>query len=136
MSHRTHTLATVFVLFLSISLFSQVQSEEKLLHPEVQRYTNVLELSPEQTAELQSVYEETAVRGKEIDAEMTEARIAQRDNIQNAPPSEKEQFRSDMNELSNERILLKNARKEGLKELLTPEQKVLFKENTAKGTRG
>ena len=133
MSHRIHTLATVFVLFLSISLFSQVQSEEQLLHPEVQRYTNELGLSSEQTVELQSVYEETTVRGKEIDAEMTEARKAQRGTIRNATPSEKEQYRSDMNELSKERITLKTFRKERLNEILTPEQKVLLKESRAKG---
>lgn len=131
MTNRIHTVATVFVLFLSISLFSQVKSEGPLLHPEVQRYTNDLELSSEQTSELQKVYEETTIRSKEIDAEMTAARMAKRDNIQNATPSEKEQFRNEMNKLAKERINLKTIRVERLEELLTPEQKAVLKESSS-----
>ncbi|NND93229.1 MAG: hypothetical protein HKN45_00070, partial [Flavobacteriales bacterium] len=100
MSNRIYTIASATLLFLSVSLFSQTQTGDQLLHPEVQRYTDLLELSDEQTDALQAVYIETATRGKEIDTEMKEARLSQRDKLQNATPSEKEQYRTDMNELS------------------------------------
>ena len=126
MSNRIHTIATAALLCISVSLFSQSQSETQSLHPEVQRYTDLLDLSEEQTEALQAVYVETAARGEELDAEMKEARMSQRDNIQDATPSEKEQYRTSMNDLSKERLMLKQERADKLEELLTPEQKKLL----------
>ena len=130
MSHRIQLLASAAFLFFSLSMFSQTGTEAQLLHPEVQRYTDLLDLNEEQTEALQAVYVDTAARAKEIEVEMKDARMAQRDNIQNATPSEKEQFRTDMNDLSKERLMLKQERAEKLEELLTPEQKKTLEDNT------
>lgn len=136
MSHRIQLLASAAFLFFSLTMFSQTGTEAQLLHPEVQRYTDLLNLSEDQTESLQAVYVETAARGKEVDTEMKDARMAQRDNIQNATPSEKEQFRTDMNELSKERLMLKQERADKLQELLTPEQQKILEENTTIRPKG
>lgn len=136
MTHRIQLLASAAFLFLSLSMFSQTGTEAQLLHPEVQRYADLLDLTEEQTESLQAVYVDTATRGKEIDVEMKDARMAQRDNIQNATPSEKEQFRTDMNDLSKERLKLKQERADKLEELLTPEQKKILEKNTSVRPKG
>ncbi len=123
MLNRISFLTAVFLLFGS-SVFSQTDAQS--LHPEVQKYVDMLDLDNEQTEALQAVYEETTARSKEIDNEMTAARIAVRDNIQKATPSEKERHKNEINELSKERMELKTERVEKLDEITTPEQKEIL----------
>jgi Spy/CpxP family protein refolding chaperone len=120
------TFFSVVFLLLGSTAHSQAQSEAQSLHPVVQKYVDMLDLSDEQTEALQAVYEETAARSKEIDDEMTAARMSVRDNIQKATPSEKERHRNEMNELSKQRIELKAKRAEKLEEIITPEQKEIL----------
>jgi len=125
MLKRLSFLVAVF-LFIGSSAYSQNQSDAQSLHPVVQKYVDMLDLSDEQTVALQTVYEETAMRSKEIDDEMTAARMAVRDNIQKATPSEKERHKNEINELSKERMELKTKRAEKLDEIITPEQKEIL----------
>lgn len=125
MNIRSYFWAAALAMFFTLNAAAQENATADL-HPYVVKMTELLNLSQEQSDQLEAVYADTAKRGEALDAEMKETRLAYRNEIDTATPAQKAAHKERMSDLSKERKMLIQERQDFLQSILTPEQKEIF----------
>ncbi len=119
------TLVLVSIIVGATTMSAQEKSNPNI-HPDIQKYTESLKLTPEQTKKMTSVYEDRAAAFAELDREMKKVQMTQKKKSKSATPAEREKILAMSDVIAQRMQIMEADREENFVKILDEEQLKIY----------